>query len=417
MKRSIMFIALLFLSLRAAVAAPPKDTCISCHAALGGDLAKPASQFEADIHHQAGLSCADCHGGDAKDETMGAMSRARGFRGAPKKNQIPDFCARCHSDAAYMHRFNPKMRVDQLSQYLTSMHGKRIKQGDVKVAACVDCHSVHNILSVSDTRSPVYPPNVASTCAHCHSDPIYMKGYGIPTNQAASYQKSVHAEMLAQGDMSSPTCSTCHGNHGAAPPGISSVASVCGTCHVFFAQLFEKSPHQAAFAKMGLPGCVQCHSNHEIVRPTDAWVGSASQSVCITCHAPGDKGYQASQAMSADLAKLDASIARAEGVLNVAERAGMEVSGPKVDLADANEALVKARVNVHTFDDAAVRKLTDAGVEIAAKSYQAGVAALRERDYRRKGLGLALIAIVLAISGLYMKIHQMESGDSSQAPR
>ena len=161
-----MFIALLFLSLRAAVAAPPEDTCISCHAALGGDLAKPASQFEADIHQQAGLSCADCHGGDAKDETMGAMSRARGFRGAPKKNQIPDFCARCHSDAAYMHRFNPKMRVDQLSQYLTSMHGKRIKQGDVKVAACVDCHSVHNILSVSDTRSPVYPLNVASACAH-----------------------------------------------------------------------------------------------------------------------------------------------------------------------------------------------------------------------------------------------------------
>ena len=93
-----------------------------------------------------------------------------------------------------------KMRVDQLSQYLTSVHGKRLKQGDSKVAACVDCHGVHNILPVSDTRSPVYPANVAATCAHCHSDPVYMKGYGIPTDQAARYQKSVHAEMLAQGD-------------------------------------------------------------------------------------------------------------------------------------------------------------------------------------------------------------------------
>jgi hypothetical protein len=187
------------------------------------------------------------------------------------------------------------------------------------------------------------------------------------------------------------------------------VASVCGTCHVFFAQLFEKSPHQAAFAKLGLPGCVQCHSNHEIVRPTDAWVGSAPPSVCITCHAPGDKGYTAAQAMSGDLAHLDSALARAEEVLGVAERAGMEVSGPKVDLADAHEALVKARVNVHTFDEAAVRKLTEAGVEIAAKSYQAAVAALRERDFRRKGLGVALIAIVLAITGLYLKIRQMES--------
>jgi hypothetical protein len=41
------------------------------------------------------------------------------------------------------------------------------------------------------------------------------------------------------------------------------------------------------------------------------------------------------------------------------------------------------------------------------------VAALRERDFRRKGLGIALIAIVLAISGLYLKIHQMESGNKT----
>jgi predicted CXXCH cytochrome family protein len=177
-------------------------------------------------------------------------------------------------------------------------------------------------------------------------------------------------------------------------------------------QLFDKSPHQAVFAKMGLPGCVQCHSNHEIVRPTDAWLGSAPPSVCITCHASGDKGYTAARAMSADLSKLGDSIGRAERVLDVAERAGMEVSSPKVQLTDANDALVKARVNVHTFDETAVRKLTDAGVEIAGTTYQAGVAALRERDYRRKGLGIALIAIVLAICGLYLKIRQMESTNS-----
>jgi len=158
---------------------------------------------------------------------------------------------------------------------------------------------------------------------------------------------------------------------------------------------------------------VQCHSNHEIVRPTDAWVGSGPQSVCTTCHVPGDKGYVTSQAMSADLTHLDSSLARAEEVLNVAERDGMEVSGPKVELADGHEALVKARVNVHTFDQTTVRQLTDSGGEIAAKSYQAGLAALRERDFRRKGLGVALIAIVLAISGLYLKIRQMESGKNA----
>jgi len=256
---------------------------------------------------------------------------------------------------------------------------------------------------------------VANTCARCHADAAYMKEYKIPTDQAAQYLKSVHAEMLAQGDTSAPTCTTCHGTHGATPPGVSSVANVCGTCHVFFAQLFEKSPHRAAFAKLGLPGCVQCHSNHAIVAPSDAWVGTGPKSVCVNCHAEGDKGYAAAQGMAADLGKVNSSLERAEETLNTAERSGMEVSSAKVELGTANETLVKARVNVHAFDEAEVRKLTDQGVEISQKAYQAGLAALRERDFRRKGLGVALLAIVLAISGLYLKIRQIESRDRKEA--
>lgn len=407
---SVGFFLWLMLPLGVATAAPAKDSCIACHAELEGPQSEPVKKFESDIHRQAGLSCADCHGGDPADESMDAMSRAKGFRGAPKKAQVPDFCARCHSDIAYMHRFNPKMRADQLSQYLTSVHGKRLKAGDAKVAACVDCHSVHDILPARDTRSPVHPTNVASTCGRCHADAAHMKGYSIPTDQVAKYGKSVHAELLASGDTSAPTCSTCHGNHGATPPGISSVANVCGTCHVFFMQLFEKSPHQEAFAKMGLPGCVQCHSNHEIVKPNDDWVGVSSTAVCVTCHAGGDKGFASAQKMAGDLAKVKTFLGRAEEILGTAERSGMEVSTPKVELANANEALIKARVSVHSFNDAEVQKQTDQGVEISQKAYQAGVAALSERDVRRKGLGVSLIFIVLAISGLYWKIRQMESG-------
>jgi hypothetical protein len=38
---------------------------------------------------------------------------------------------------------------------------------------------------------------------------------------------------------------------------------------------------------------------------------------------------------------------------------------------------------------------------------------LRERDFRRKGLGIALITIVLAIGGLYLKIRQMETSSNT----
>lgn len=401
--------AVLLWGLGWAAGAAPKDSCVACHAVLEGKLAEPAKLISTDVHLGAELSCADCHGGDPKDESMDAMSPAKGFRAAPKKTQIPEFCARCHSNPGYMRRYNPSIRTDQFSEYLTSVHGKRLKQGDTKVAACVDCHSVHNILAVSDPRAPVYPTNVANTCARCHADASHMKGYNIPTNQFALYEKSVHAKALAGGDTSAPTCTTCHGNHGAAPPGVTSVANVCGTCHAFNQELFAKSPHQAPFAQMGLPGCVQCHSNHEILKPEDDWVGVGEKATCIQCHSAGDKGYAAAQQIAGDLAKLQALNQRAEEIVGTAERSGMEVSGAKVELSDAHGQLIKARVNVHTFNPAEVRKLTDQGVDTSEKAYQAGVVALKERDFRRKGLGVALIFIVLAIGGLYLKIRQIES--------
>jgi hypothetical protein len=410
MKNAAATLLIMMCVLGSAGADSGKNSCLDCHAALDdARLVKPAKLFDGDIHHQAGLTCADCHGGNPDDDSMSAMSPAKGFRGVPKKAAIPDFCARCHSNATYMHPFNTKLPVDQLSEYVTSVHGKRLKQGDAKVATCVDCHRVHNILSVKDPRAPVYPSNVATTCGRCHADAAYMKEYKIPTDQVAHYQKSVHAEVLAQGDTSAPTCTTCHGNHGAAPPGVNSVVMVCGTCHVFFAQLFEKSPHQAAFTQMGLPGCVQCHSNHEIVKPSDSWVGVGPNSICSTCHSSGDAGFKSSQGIAMDLGRLNLAIAQADSVLDTAERAGMEVSEAKLELANAHEALIKGRVNVHTFRASEVQKVTEPGLEIAKKANQAGAAALQELNVRRKGLGIALITILVAIAGLYLKIRQIES--------
>ena len=60
-----------------------------------------------------------------------------------------------------------------------------------------------------------------------------MAPYGIPTNQFEEYRSSVHWEALAKrGDLSAPSCASCHGNHGAKPPQVESVSAVCGTCHV-----------------------------------------------------------------------------------------------------------------------------------------------------------------------------------------
>jgi hypothetical protein len=393
------------------------NSCLDCHRQLPPPVHVNPADFAAGIHAQKGISCANCHGGDPTTDDMArAMSPAAGFKGHIDRRQVPKLCASCHSNATYMRGFDPSLRTDQYSQYLTSIHGQRIAKGDTKVAVCTDCHGLHDIRAPNDPRSSVYPLNVAKTCAHCHADANYMKPYGISTDQYASYTASVHYEDLtAHGDLSAPTCATCHGNHGAAPPGVSSVVNVCSTCHVFQAQLFDKSPHKSAFDAAKLPGCVVCHSNHRIVHPTDAFIGTGQGAVCITCHAQGDPGFEAAAKIHKSLTTLADSIQRSDEILSRAESSGMEVAAAKLQQSEATDDLMKARVSIHNFSVAPVEKNIEAGLAVTKKTYQAGVDALAERDYRRKGLALSLIAILLVVIGLGMYIRKMEARAHQEA--
>jgi predicted CXXCH cytochrome family protein len=394
-----------------AQAAPvAQDTCVACHTALEGDLGRPAQLFDLDIHKKNGFSCVDCHGGDrTSDDLQVSMGRAHGFLGKVDRRAIPALCARCHSDAVLMHRFKPQQRVDQLAEYKTSVHGKRLAAGDTHVATCIDCHSVHNIREVKDAESPVYPLHVPETCAHCHANAEYMKAYKIPTDQFEKYRRSVHWQALAErGDLSAPSCATCHGNHGAAPPGVTSVARVCGTCHVVFENLFDKSPHKAAFDAMGLGGCVVCHSNHEIKKPSVQMVGVQQGATCVQCHQDGDKGYEAAKEIRAKLDDLSAAIQRSDAILKTAETSGMEVSEGRLQLTAANEGLIQAEVNLHSFDPAVVDAAAKKGFEASQASYVIGQKALEERDYRRKGLALSLATIAVAMAGLWLTVRQVD---------
>ena len=394
------------------LAAPPqaKDSCAECHSGMDGALKAPATAYAGDIHSRHGFTCADCHGGDPKaDDPESAMSPAKGFKGHIARAAVPALCAHCHSDANLMHRFKPQQRVDQLALYLTSVHGKRLAAGDANVANCVDCHSVHNIREVKDPQSPVYPTKLPETCARCHADAAHMASYKIPTNQFAEYRTSVHWDAISkQGDLSAPTCASCHGNHGATPPQVTSVSEVCGTCHVLFADLYNKSPHQAAFAAMGAGGCTVCHSNHGIRKPGIQML-AGNDAVCGQCHEANSAGGQAAAQMAAQLTKLDAALNQSDAILSRARASGMEVSEPILRQMEGREALVKARVAVHAFNAAAVAKPVGEGLAVAAETRRAGEKALQDRDSRRVGLALSLITILVTMIGLWMAIRSLES--------
>ncbi len=163
---------------------PPADGCTQCHAGLSTALAQPVTAFRDDIHRERGFSCANCHGGDATARTKGAAKDpARGYRGSIGRADVIQVCTKCHSDAAFMRGFAPALRVDQAAEYATSVHGKRLARGDTKVAICTSCHQTHGIRAVKDARSPVYPLNVAATCAVCHGNADHMRGYTLPDDR------------------------------------------------------------------------------------------------------------------------------------------------------------------------------------------------------------------------------------------
>ena len=392
------------------VAAQQKSSCIECHIKLEGELGDPARSISTDIHLSRGLSCNDCHGGDpTKDDKDAAKDRSKGYLGRPRTVDIPAFCGKCHNDASFMKKFNPALRVDQEKEYATSVHGQLLKTGNTKVATCISCHGVHGIRAVTDALSSVYPSNVAETCSKCHSDAARMTEFKIPTDQYANYKSSVHAKALYEKqDLSAPTCNDCHGNHGAAPPGIASVANVCGQCHARQAELFQASVHKAAFDNKGFGECIKCHSNHAIAAPTDELIGTGEHSICISCHKPGEKAFAVAGDLRGMIDGLLARIDKSRQILDRAERAGMEVSRPKFELREAIDGVTHARVLIHTSSTAEVDKVVAPAVGVAAKTYQAGVDALAELNFRRKGLVVSLFFILFLAVLVYLKLREIE---------
>jgi hypothetical protein len=390
-----------------------ETSCFQCHAQLSDEALEPTKHATDDIHFLKGLACHDCHGGDptAIDDMDASHNPKKGWTGKPERLHIPEFCAKCHSDAAYMKKFDPKARVDQLSEYRTSVHGQKNAKGDPEVAVCIDCHKVHGIRAISDPRSPVYPTNVAETCARCHADEKKMAGYGVPTNQYSQYKTSVHAAAIKGGDLSAPTCNDCHGSHGAAPPGLEDVTSVCGSCHPREATLFRETE---AKKKMDLSPCIRCivcHSNHAVLPPSDEMLGVGKDSTCTGCHTEGDPGYKAAAQMAQSIQDLKGKVLDATHLLDRAERAGMEVSEDRFALQKGKDGLVQSRVLAHGFDLERFLVAANGGIAAADAGVAAGKRLFAELRFRRLGLGLSLLVISAVIVALSLKIRQLGPHD------
>jgi hypothetical protein len=137
-----------------------RNACIACHEFMGGELARPVSEWDISIHKQNGITCDLCHGGNAgvdvgdlkrlsaqeiADKQSRAMSKSHGFVGKPSGSALFAMCARCHGDS--------------VDRYAGSIMGKAYLDGKGG-PSCVTCHNAHNNII----------PSVPKVCGSCHKD-------------------------------------------------------------------------------------------------------------------------------------------------------------------------------------------------------------------------------------------------------
>ena len=282
-------LALLFLAATAATAraqtrtpAPPAGPAAVAAASGRCGVCHPAErvQFEKSRHVPEGVRCVSCHGGD--DHSLDtAIAHGPGYRGRPARRDIPKLCASCHADEAQMRPYG--LPVDQYALYQISGHGRRLAHGDDQAAVCSDCHGAHEILAPRDPASSTYALNVPQTCGRCHGNTALMRVRGR-ADVVRTYQSSVHARALTgKGNLRAPTCVSCHGAHGAAPPALGSADKVCGQCHTVERRYYAAGGH--AGGSSGRPGdphpeCVTCHEAHGVQPARPERLGTS----CVMCH-------------------------------------------------------------------------------------------------------------------------------------
>ena len=412
-----------------------QNNCVLCHSDSGNQSADtlftvspttPASHMNLkevveDVHFRRGVSCAGCHGGDPMAD-LGHDHVKEWPEKDREKNRawVVQFCARCHSDPAKMHEFNPSLPTDQLAKFKDSPHGRTLlEQHDDRAPSCVSCHGVHGIRPAKDPLSKVYAQRVPETCGACHADPKIMAGFTradgspLPTTQLAEYRTSVHGQaLLVRGDLGAPACNTCHGNHAASPPGVAQVSRSCSLCHSANASLFDGSKHKHAFDEHNWPECGQCHSNHAIAKTHDSMLATGSGQLCGDCHRQYAKGnpecIKTADYFHDTITKMDQARTRFIAVSEKLAARGLDVEPINNQLTELGDALKKSRTYVHSFSQNTFQQVAMPGEEAAKHTDALVNKAHEEYKYRQIGLVVSIGLIGLLMLATYLKLRQLE---------
>ncbi len=248
------------------------EECAMCHGE-GADPevpSVPAGALDGSVH--AGFSCTECHSS---------------IQDLPHAEQLPPAdCGSCHGDVAEVYQ----------------QHGRAKVGASDYVPTCGECHGGHGILPVDDRASPVNSLNLPETCGRCHEDQQLIEQLQIRFKHPINvYEHSVHGRATAGGIYTAATCNDCHSTGGTAhmilPPGDSrstinhfNIPQTCGKCHNAIEQDYWEGIHGQLTARgeVDSPICTHCHGEHGILAVEDPRSPVSpyrlAEATCTPCH-------------------------------------------------------------------------------------------------------------------------------------
>jgi predicted CXXCH cytochrome family protein len=344
----------------------------------------PAERVQLDLspHAREDVRCVSCHGGD--DRTLDQkLAHGGNYRGRLKRAEIPRVCAACHADEERMRAYN--LPVDQYALYQTSGHGRRLAGGDTRVAVCSDCHGAHDILPPADPASRVFVLNIPKTCGRCHGDTRVVRH-----DVYQDYMSSIHAsELIEKGNQRAPTCVSCHGVHGAAPPAVGDVDKVCGQCHTAERRYFVAGPHKAGLDLAHQAECVSCHGNHAVAKSRPERLASS----CSACHAEDAPQIALGQRLWTEYRTAAAELGKAASLVAQADAVPLNTDDYRARLEEARTYLSETMPAAH-----AVREDIVAGLAARARSVGSEV----EHEIYSKLGELRLRRLLLVVFWFYL---------------
>lgn len=251
--------------------------CGTCHEAA---VKKHVFHLGADgavLPAAAAISCVTCHG------AHGAVAPA-GDMGSFQRARQEASCGKCHER--------------ERAAFAASAHGRSLREGSADAPACLSCHR-SAVASRGAEPSAALKLAQADLCESCHVKKASVAAKGVHAPRfVASFEDSVHGAALHGGDAGSATCIDCHGAH-EMNRGVVSGASVskqnqpgtCAKCHGGIVAEYSESVHAVALRKgnMDSPVCTDCHGEHEIRDKNDPGspihARNVAQQVCASCHA------------------------------------------------------------------------------------------------------------------------------------